>query len=363
MLFPEDFDSRLTSVYNSAKESGSLIFTTTDTHMSQETEYDILCEIAYAPALALKPQGVVPEAESRPATPKVEKKSNPFLPHDPTLFVMDIGEEHMALLNKFCVVPRHFLVKQTDPLSPNDLLAVWGALNAVKCPGDAVAFYNCGARSGASQPHKHMQVIPLDRPAPIAALVRNLAKAQPGRKEKRPGDMFSAPFNCINHITLLQDPAATNKSQEDVLLDAYISLMDAMHTSLREYAEQEGLSEDEQRQVTSKVSYNWLLTSKFMMIVPRRQEATNPYPDAISGISININSLGFAGLVLTKRDEEMKMVKEKGGVFALVSETGFSFKQNTKKTPEEEELMNQKKKEQEQLLEKQIGGALLNLDQ
>lgn len=89
--------------------------------------------------------------------------------------------------------------QQTDPLSPEDMLAVWNTLKAVRNTQDALAFYNCGSRSGASQPHKHMQVIPLEEPAPIAALVRECSKRQPGKKENRPGNRH------IPHVLSQQD--------------------------------------------------------------------------------------------------------------------------------------------------------------
>jgi ATP adenylyltransferase len=66
-------------------------------------------------------------------------------------------------------------------------MAVWNTLKAVKNSRDAVAFYNCGSRSGASQPHKHMQVIPLESPSPISELVRKVSQRRPGKKENKPG--------------------------------------------------------------------------------------------------------------------------------------------------------------------------------
>ena len=118
-----DFDTKLSSAYKSALESGELIFTASETFKSSETEFEVDFEICYAPALAKKPQGIPPvvDAEANPnstnvagtpSTPVVKKieKANPFLPHSPALFITDASEEHKILLNKFCIVPRHFLV-------------------------------------------------------------------------------------------------------------------------------------------------------------------------------------------------------------------------------------------------------------
>ncbi|OAQ24641.1 HIT-like protein [Linnemannia elongata AG-77] len=357
---------KLESTYDAALLSGSLIFTASDTQTTTETEYNIEWEVCYAPALAKKPHGIAPVVEAK-AHEHIQRV-NPFLPHDPALFVEDASEHHKILLNKFCIVPHHFLIvtkdfhPQTQPLSPEDLLTAWNSLQALKdSHPDAIAFYNCGARSGASQPHKHLQVLPITRPTPITNLVREVIQRRPGRKETRPGEQFTVPFPCIHHAILLQDPEHTpGKDAEDILVEAYIKLMDSMLMSIREYAEQEHLSEEEKDLVmgggrrASGLAYNWILTTEFMMIVPRRQETTNRTED---GIVLEVNSLGFAGMVLAKTPEELEFVK-KTGVVELVAETGFMFGKDGEGRSAEEEA--QKKKEQE-VLEKQMGGALSSL--
>lgn len=56
------------------------------------------------------------------------------------------------------MVTRQF-ESQADPLNANDLEATMQVLRAM--PRGGVAFYNCGEHSGRSQPHKHLQVVPL----------------------------------------------------------------------------------------------------------------------------------------------------------------------------------------------------------
>ncbi|KAF9161005.1 bifunctional AP-4-A phosphorylase/ADP sulfurylase [Mortierella sp. AD010] len=369
--FLADFDNALSTTYDAALKSGDLIFTASEILKSKETEYDVDCEICYAPALSKKPHGVLPVVESdprptldRPSTPVVKtiEKTNPFLPHDPALYIADASKEHKILLNKFCVVPRHYLIitkefhRQTEPLTPEDMMAVWNTMKALKNSHDALAFFNCGSRSGASQPHKHMQVIPRDTPSPIATLVREHTARRPGRKATQPGDLFSLPFNCINHAILLQSPEDAEKSQEDILVEAYISLMDAMIMSLREYAERDDLTNEDRDLVTSMRSsfdYNWLMTTEFMMLVPRKQESSN----SVERVILEINSLGFAGMVLAKTPKELKLAQDRG-VIELVSETGFGFGREGKSRSEEDE---QKRKDEQATVEKQMDGALSSL--
>ncbi|MDA8432406.1 MAG: hypothetical protein M0Z60_05510, partial [Nitrospiraceae bacterium] len=95
------------------------------------------------------------EREGRPV--------NPFLPYEKDLFVADISETHAAILNKFNVVEHHLLVvtrefeDQETLLTPPDCEALWACLQEY----DGLGFYNGGEAAGASQRHKHLQVVPL----------------------------------------------------------------------------------------------------------------------------------------------------------------------------------------------------------
>ncbi|KAI8046934.1 uncharacterized protein B0P05DRAFT_459116, partial [Gilbertella persicaria] len=51
--------------------------------------------------------------------------------------------------------------KQNEPLFPQDLYETYCALQSFGTSQQALAFFNCGDQSGASQDHKHIQVLPL----------------------------------------------------------------------------------------------------------------------------------------------------------------------------------------------------------
>ena len=88
---------------------------------------------------------------------------NPFLPYEKDLFVADISDTHVAILNKFNVVEHHLLIitrrfeDQEDLLTPGDFRALRICMAEYRCLG----FYNAGDAAGASQKHKHIQIVPL----------------------------------------------------------------------------------------------------------------------------------------------------------------------------------------------------------
>lgn len=91
--------------------------------------------------------------------------NNPFLPYDPAMWVCDLSSTHTLLLNKFNLVDHHVLIitkayqQQESMLNAADWAATHAVLHAMQ-PG-GLAFFNVGPISGASQPHKHVQVVPL----------------------------------------------------------------------------------------------------------------------------------------------------------------------------------------------------------
>ncbi len=91
-----------------------------------------------------------------------KKKTNPFLPYDPDLYVTDISDTHVCLLNKFNVVDHHFLIVTREFESQLDWLnlAYFEALCRCLKEVAGLFFYNGGPIAGASQPHKHLQLVP-----------------------------------------------------------------------------------------------------------------------------------------------------------------------------------------------------------
>ncbi|MEM9807272.1 MAG: phosphorylase, partial [Cyanobacteria bacterium P01_D01_bin.56] len=76
-----------------------------------DTEYEIVVdgELAFIVRILTN---LNRKAQARQA--QTRQKTNPFLPYDPNLYVTDVSDTHVCLLNKFNVVDHHFLIVTRD---------------------------------------------------------------------------------------------------------------------------------------------------------------------------------------------------------------------------------------------------------
>lgn len=200
--------------------------------------------------------------------------SNPFLPPDPALTVCPVPPAHLAVLNRFNVVPQHLLLvtrafeEQDELLEPGDFEALWTCLGEV----DGLGFYNGGAAAGASQRHKHLQLVPLPVGAGPGRTALDAAVAR--RQLPFPGAL--APFEA--------DPAAAHAR--------YLALLEQV-----------------QRRRPG-APYNLLVTREWMLVVPRTREAA---------WGISMNALGFAGSLFVRDEAGLETVQRLGPLALLRS--------------------------------------------
>lgn len=223
-------------------------------------------------------------------------KSNPFLPYDPDLFVAPISPTHIALLNKFNVVEHHLLLvtrafeDQRCQLTQKDCEALLIGLTEI----DGLAFYNAGPEAGASQLHKHLQLLPLDAtmaPLPIDPLLRF------AQTDGMVGTVPGLPFQ---HTYAPMDCDWTNPEKDSGA---------SLHACYRRLLHAAGLSVD--ASAGSHVStspYNLLMTRRWILLAPRSREC-------FEGISIN--ALGFAGYLLVKDVQQLATLRRFGPMTAL----------------------------------------------
>ena len=218
---------------------------------------------------------------------------NPFLPPEPELTVGALSDTHLAILNKFNVLDRHLLIvtrgfeHQERLLGYADFEALW------RCMAEypALGFYNGGSVAGASQPHKHLQMVPLPllgdiRETPVTPLLEQVPASQPFARV--PGFAFSHVFTWLEP-DLHRDPSQA--AERTVAL--YRRLMEVVGLEAVEHGD--GLRQSG--------PYNLLLTRRWMLLVPRSVELWR---------GISINSLGYAGSLFVKEAAQIDLIRELG---------------------------------------------------
>jgi ATP adenylyltransferase len=225
---------------------------------------------------------------------------NPFLPYEQALYVADASATHACILNKYKVVDLHLLIvkrefeHQESPLTLGDFQALW------RCLGEyhSLGFYNSGTLSGASQTHKHLQVVPLP-------LTEN------GTPHATPMDPLfygvESPWGVV--VESQKVPFAHSLVYWDPTL-----VIDADHMARESLACYEQMVQ--RHRLGPPVgplarlagSYNLLVTRRWMLLVPRVRECFQ---------SISFNSLAFAGALLVRDPRQLDQLRAAGPFAAL----------------------------------------------
>lgn len=205
---------------------------------------------------------------------------NPFIPpYEEDLFVSFVPPAHACLLNKFNVFDHHALLV-TQAYEEQDALlttADFKALLSCMAEFDALAFYNGGRSAGASQRHKHLQLVPVPLAAGGLRTPIDEAIARGGM-----------PFRHALGPPL-QEPTQAHATYMRLLRDVG--------------CERAG------------TPYNLLATREWTMVVPRLQEHFE---------SISLNALAFVGSLLVKNREQLERVRKVGPMAMLRAVTGTS---------------------------------------
>ena len=221
-----------------------------------------------------------PDEKARVSRAQRRSGTNPFARPDPSLRVGDVSSTHVCLLNKFPALDDHLLIvtrswaEQEARLDGSDFEALFACL----AEGEALGFYNRGSVAGASQPHKHLQIVRLplgDGPAriPIEPLLRD---AVPDH------GVGAAPGLPFVHA-LARTPAGASAAH-------------ALYAELREAVGD------------SAGGYNLLVTPRWTLLVPRVRSSWQ---------GIAVNALGFAGALLVRNRERLERLRRLGPLTLL----------------------------------------------
>jgi sulfate adenylyltransferase (ADP) / ATP adenylyltransferase len=229
---------------------------------------------------------------------------NPFLPFDPKLFVADISRTHVALLNKFALIPHHMLIVTRRFEAQEALLcdADFEALCVCLAQVDGLTFYNGGAVAGASQPHKHLQMVPLPLESagsftPIDAVLDSV------RDQK---GILAVPGLIFPHAFTWLDPGLFEQDRDAAAQIA--SLYSRLHHRIGIHA----IERNGERHQSGP--WNLLVTRKWMLAVPRQCEDFR---------GVAINALGFAGSLFVRDEKQLAVIVGAGPMAALAAVAGL----------------------------------------
>ena len=211
---------------------------------------------------------------------KIGPKVNPFNPWDKPLEIEKIGKTHQLILNKYPVQIGHILLITNKWMPQNGWLDIndWYAIKTVNNDTSGLWFFNSGPLAGASQPHRHIQLLRRDireNICPRDNWFLNFNKYKVNNKLFK--NIIVRPFNFSNNI--------------NDIYRIYVELsMDI------------GLGNPLKDKIPKK-PYNLLITNKWIALIKRAN-------DKILGFSVN--ALGFAGYLLVTEKSDTRYLKLNG---------------------------------------------------
>ncbi|AFY27749.1 DUF4922 domain-containing protein [Cyanobium gracile] len=206
-------------------------------------------------------------------------RPNPFLPWDRPLQVELLEPAHVLLLNKYPVQEAHLLVITRDwrPQAGWIEASDWQAVAQVGRDTGGLWFFNSGARSGASQPHRHLQLLPR-RPGepscPLAPLF--LEQLETGKPA----------WSWAYRLSRRSDPLGGS------------DLADLYHAHARDLE-----LGDPGRDSEPLHPYNLLFDDDWFLTVRRVRE---------HGAGFSVNALGFAGFLLITEGSDRSWLERHG---------------------------------------------------
>lgn len=213
-------------------------------------------------------------------------KPNPFLPWEKELQVDRLGSDHVLLLNKYPVQPGHLLVisAQWQPQSGWLQSSDWLAVAHVAADTGGLWFFNSCPAAGASQPHRHLQLLPRSPGQESCPLATALA-------DQLRGDGPTWPWRYCLSRRLHARGGLAGPDDATELNALYLA-----------HARSLGLG-DPREDARPRHPYNLLFDDDWVLTVRREREHC-------AGFSLN--ALGFAGYLLATQRSDLAWLSQHG---------------------------------------------------
>ena len=208
-------------------------------------------------------------------------KINPFKPWDKILEIDSIGNGHQLILNKYPVQLGHILLITNEWKEQNGWLDIkdWEAIKEVNKDTSGLWFFNSGPLAGASQPHRHIQLLRRD-PSELSC----------------PREKWILALNNLNY--------KNEKFSKNIILKKFSKSLNEenIHEIYKELAYKLGLGEP-RKDKKPRYPYNLIFTNKWIILIKRKT-------DNLFGISIN--ALGYAGYILVTEKSDINYLRKFG---------------------------------------------------
>ena len=209
-------------------------------------------------------------------------KRNPFIPWDSRLQIQTINNKHTLILNKYPVQLGHILLitnswkPQNGWLNEDDFEAIINVDNDTT----GLWFFNSSKEAGASQPHRHFQLLPRHDNEIICPRYEWFCSLLNDEKENK---------SEISHCISIKRRNNNKNTSKNDLFDLYKSMVNEMNLG-------------EINLINKPLKpYNLLITSEWIALITRKTDRSNGF---------SINALGFAGYFLgTKRSDVDTLIK------------------------------------------------------
>ncbi|KAJ4992718.1 Diadenosine 5',5'''-P1,P4-tetraphosphate phosphorylase 2-like protein 2 [Stagonosporopsis vannaccii] len=318
----DSLPSLVEAKFRTAKASSSLVFSPTELSIIR-TSTGIPFQLRYCPSLAKKP---LPKLEAPSSPPK--KHFDPFANPSPDLHIVDIpaaAPTHLLVLNKFPIIAGHFILatkankQQTHVLEQDDLEATYACLKAWSADSKQkrlFAFFNSGDHSGASQPHRHLQFLPVEHMRDSEAangweLLIDLVLSDERSTATSPRALQDADIPFA-HFGRKFDGEPTGLQLFSIYSELYGLAKDAVDNFVAKNPDAFALHPTEDGD--SPISYNMAMTPQGMVVLPRRSEGTmlkRPDGSEIGFVALNGTTLG--GTMMVKHQEEWDVLRSQRG--------------------------------------------------
>jgi len=208
-------------------------------------------------------------------------KINPFKPWDNILEIDSIGKYHQLILNKYPVQLGHILLITNEWKEQNGWLDIkdWEAIKEVNKDTSGLWFFNSGPLAGASQPHRHIQLLRRD-PSELSC----------------PREKWILDLNNVNY--------KNEKFSKNIILKKFSKSLNEENINeiYKDLAYKLGLG-DPRKDKKPRYPYNLIFTNRWIILIKRKT-------DNLFGISIN--ALGYAGYILVTEKSDINYLRKLG---------------------------------------------------